>query len=200
MTRTATGLILAALAAAGCSPAPPPAAPAGTREADAAAPAADPLAPAEDALVMTGINLYMHRARQAEGVARKPEFWIHAETFSMAGEERYLFENARAVVYDDKDAESMVIESRRGQFEQEKRAVLEEGVVVRAGAMTLNLSSVVWERPEEGAPGGARSDGPVSVDDPKFKLEANGLRLYPDSKAFELDNVTGFITFGKDAS
>ncbi len=197
MTRTATGLILAALAAAGCSPAPP-APPAETPGADAAP--ADPLAPAEDALVMTGINLYMHRARQAEGVVRKPEFWIHAETFSMAGEDRYLFENARAVVYDDQDAESMVIESRRGQFEQEKRAVLEEGVVVRAGTMTLNLSSVVWERPEEGAPGGARSDGPVSVDDPKFKLEAQGLRLYPDSKAFELDNVTGFITFGKDAS
>ena len=78
--------------------------------------------------------------------------------------------------------------------------MLEEGVVVRAGTMTLNLSSVVWERPEEGAPGEARSDGPVSVDDPKFKLEAHGLRLYPDSKAFELDNVTGFITFGKDAS
>ena len=197
--RRASAALALALLAAGCSPAPK-APPGDTAPAPDAAQPADPLSGTDDALVMTGINLYMHRARQAEGVARKPEFWIHAETFSMAGEERYLFENARAVVYDDKDAESMVIESRRGQFEQEKRAVLEEGVVVRAGTMTLNLASVVWERPEEGAPGEARSDGPVSVDDPGFKLEARGLRLYPDSKAFELDNVTGFITFGKDAS
>ncbi len=198
MRRTATAFALALLAA-GCSPAPTAPPPETGTSADQAPPS-DPLAAPDDALVMTGINLYMHGARQAEGVARKPEFWIHAETFSMAGEDRYLFENARAVVYDDGDAESMVIESRRGQFEQEKRAVLEEGVVVRAGTMTLNLSSVVWERPEEGAPGEARSDGPVSVDDPGFKLEARGLRLYPDTKAFELDNVTGFITFGKEAS
>ncbi|NLF57316.1 MAG: LPS export ABC transporter periplasmic protein LptC [Candidatus Hydrogenedens sp.] len=190
-------LVAALLAAAGCT-APAPAPPAAAPPAPAAPP--DPYAQSPDALVMTGINLYMHRARQAEGVAQKPEFWVHANAFSMQGDNVYKFENARAVIYGEGEQETIVIESLRGQFEQDRRAVLQDEVTVHAGAMTLKLADIVWEKPEGESAGEARSDSHVAVDGPEMQVEARALRLRPDAKEFELTGVTGTVRFGKDAT
>ena len=189
---------LALAAAAGCSkPAPPPA---GPEPAPAAQPA-DPYAQPGNALQMSEINLYMHRSNQMEGVAQKPEFWVHANSFTMQGQNTYAFQNARAVVYGEQEGrEEVVIDAKRGTFEQDRRAVLEDDVRVKAGTLLLSLGDITWEKPADGSPGVARSDSRVKVDDPSLQLEAASLRLYPDSKLFELTEVTGTVRFGKESS
>ena len=191
-------LVMAALA--GCSK--PPAAP--PRPEAPAAPESktlsDPYAQPDNALQMSEINLYMHRSKQMEGVAQKPEFWVHATAFTMQGQNAYSFKNARAVVYSGEEGrEDVVIDAKRGTFEQDRRAVLEDDVRVKAGTLLLNLSDITWEKPEDGSPGVARSDNHVSVNDPSLQLEAAALRLYPDSKLFELTKATGTVRFGKDS-
>ena len=149
---------------------------------------------------MSEINLYMHRSKQMEGVAQKPEFWVHATAFTMQGQNAYAFQNARAVVYSDEEGrEDVVIDAMRGTFEQDRRAVLQDDVRVKAGTLLLNLSDITWEKPEDGSPGVARSDNHVTINDPSLQLEAASLRLYPDSKLFELTAVTGTVRFGKDS-
>jgi hypothetical protein len=192
-------VVLAALA--GCSnPSAPPAA-TETPAANAPAAAADPYAQPDSALQMSEINLYMHRSKQMEGVAQKPEFWVHATSFTMQGQNAYAFQNARAVVYSDQEGrEDVVIDAKRGTFEQDRRAVLQDDVKVKAGMLLLGLSDITWEKPEDGGPGVARSDNRVTINDPSLQLEAASLRLYPDSKLFELTEVTGTVRFGKESS
>ncbi len=161
---------------------------------------ADTYAQPDNALQMSEINLYMHRSRQMEGVAQKPEFWVHAMSFTMQGQNAYAFQNARAVVYSEQEGrEDVVIDAKRGTFEQDRRAVLQDEVKVKAGALLLNLGDITWEKPEDGSPGVARSDNHVTVNDPSLQLEASSLRLYPDSKLFELTGVTGTVRFGKES-
>lgn len=193
-------LVLAALS--GCSKqaaTPPPTEQAPAPEAPKAP--ADPYAQPDNALQMSEINLYMHRSRQMEGVAQKPEFWVHATSFTMQGQNAYAFQNARAVVYSGEEGrEDVVIDARRGTFEQDRRAVLQDDVQVKAGTLQLNMGDITWEKPEDGSPGVARSDSHVTINDPSLQLEAASLRLYPDSKLFELTEVTGTVRFGKESS
>jgi hypothetical protein len=200
MSRRHLVLPLVLAAVAGCSrPAAPPAAPE-TPAPNAPQAAADPYAQPDSALQMSEINLYMHRSKQMEGVAQKPEFWVHATAFTMQGQNAYAFQNARAVVYSDEEGrEDVVIDAMRGTFEQDRRAVLQDDVRVKAGTLLLNLSDITWEKPEDGSPGVARSDNHVTINDPSLQLEAASLRLYPDSKLFELTAVTGTVRFGKDS-
>jgi hypothetical protein len=200
MSRRHLVLPLVLAAVAGCSrPAAPPAAPETPAQNPPQA-AADPYAQPDSALQMSEINLYMHRSKQMEGVAQKPEFWVHATAFTMQGQNAYAFQNARAVVYSDEEGrEDVVIDAMRGTFEQDRRAVLQDDVRVKAGTLLLNLSDITWEKPEDGSPGVARSDNHVTINDPSLQLEAASLRLYPDSKLFELTAVTGTVRFGKDS-
>ena len=187
---------------AGCSrptPAPaPPETPA--QEAQKSTADTDAYAQPDNALQMSGIDLYMHRSRQVEGVAQKPEFWVHAEAFTMQGQNAYAFQNARAVVYSEEAGhEDVSIDARRGTFEQDRRAVLQDDVQVKAGELHMRGGDITWEKPEDGSPGVAKSDNHVSVDSPSLQLEAASLRLYPDSKLFELTAATGTVRFGKDS-
>ncbi len=155
----------------------------------------------DNALQMSEINLYMHRSRQMEGVAQKPEFWVHATSFTIQGQNTYAFQNARAVVYSGDDGrEEMVIDAKRGTFEQDRRAVLQDDVQVKAGTLEIRLGDITWEKPEDGSPGVARSDSHVTVKDPSLQLEAASLRLYPDSRLFELTEAAGTVRFGKESS
>lgn len=183
----------------GCSaPTPPP--PLKAPDDTTTTAPADPYAQGDNALVMSGINLYMHRSHQLEGVAQKPQFWVHANQFSIQGANQYIFEDARAVIYgSSEEEESIVIEAKRGQFEQDKRASLQEDVLVKAGTMNLKLIDIDWEKPEDDTAGIAKSDNKVVIDDPNLQLEAGSLRLYPDTKKFELTQVTGMVRFGKES-
>ena len=189
---------LALAVLAGCSkPASPPAPEAPPANAPKAP--ADPYAQPDNALQMSEINLYMHRSKQMEGVAQKPEFWVHATAFTMQGQNAYAFQNARAVVYSEQEGhEDVIIDAKRGTFEQDRRAVLQDDVHVKAGTLQIILRDITWEKPEDGSPGVAHSDNHVSINDPSLQLEAGSLRLYPDSKLFELTGATGTVRFGKD--
>jgi hypothetical protein len=183
----------------GCSKpaATPP--PQETPAAEAQKAAADVYAQPDNALQMSEIDLYMHRSKQMEGVAQKPEFWVHATSFTMQGQNAYAFQNARAVVYSETEGhEDVAINAKRGTFEQDRRAVLQDDVQVKAGELQLRMGDITWEKPEDGSPGVAKSDNHVSLNSPTLQLEAASLRLYPDSKQFDLTAATGTVRFGKD--
>ncbi len=192
-------VLLAVLA--GCSKPSAPPAPQESPSTPAPQAPADPYAQPDNALQMSGIDLYMHRSKQMEGVAQKPEFWVHATAFTMQGQNAYAFQNARAVVYSEEAGhEDMTIDAKRGTFEQDRRAVLQDDVQAKAGTLQLRLGDITWEKPEDGSPGVAKSDNHVSVNSPTLQLEAASLRLYPDSKLFELTEATGTVRFGKESS
>ncbi len=149
----------------------------------------------DDAMVMRGIDLYMHRKNAPEGVAGKPELWVRADSFSITDARAYEFENARAIIYGDGLQEDIVIEANRGSFEQDRRALLEGDVRMTAGTLRMQLRDIEWVRPEEDSPGVAQSDSPVIIDDPELQLNAAALRLYPDERLFELDDVSGVVRF-----
>lgn len=149
-----------------------------------------------DAMTMQGIDLYMHKPVSGGQKSGKPELWVRAESLNIGDGNTYYFENARAVIYGQEESEEVVIEAKRGSFEQDARAVLEGDVVLDAGTLHMLLTDIQWTRPEDGGTGAAYSENPVVIDDPELQLKASNLRLYPDTQQFELDNVTGMVRFG----
>lgn len=175
----------------GCSsPAPPPVA----EPQEASTQSQEP--EKSEAMTMQGIDLYMHRPGAGEENSQKPELWVRAESLTIGEGNTYHFANARAVIYSREEAEEVVIEAKRGSFEQDARAVLEGDVTLTAGTLRMVLSDIQWVRPEDGTAGVAVSDRPVVIDDPDLQLKALSLRLYPDSQQFELSNVSGMVRFG----
>ena len=184
------GIALCCLLAVACrGPAPPPPVP-------AEEPEAGPVA-AEDAMQMTGINLYMHRRIPLDGAPGKPELWVRADSFSIEDQQTYSFENASAVIYGRE--EEITLEAQRGQFEQDKSAVLEGEVRLAAGTLRMLLTDIQWHRGDEEEAGGVVETGnPVIIDDPDLQLNAAGMRLYPDTRVYELTEVSGVVRFGKE--
>lgn len=150
----------------------------------------------DDAMTMQGIDLYMHKQATHEGISGKPELWVHAESLTVGEENTYHFENARAVIYGQEEAEEVVIEAKRGSFQQETSATLQDEVRMTAGTLHMILSDILWIRPDDGTVGTAFSDSPVIIDDPDLQLHASSLRLYPDTQQFELNDVSGVVRFG----
>ncbi len=148
-----------------------------------------------DAMTMQGIDLYMHRSAPREGVPGRPELWVRADSLTIGERNTYLFENARAVIYGRDDTEEVIIQALRGDFEQDARAILEGDVHLTAGTLQMRLSDIEWTRPDDGSVGAAHSDSPVIIDDPDLQLNAAGLRLYPDTREFELTDVSGVVRF-----
>lgn len=182
-------LLLPFMLLPGCS-SPPPAPDPTPLENEVAKPANS------DAMTMQGIDLYMHRPTSKEVGAQKPELWVRAESMAIGDGNTYHFENARAVIYSQDEAEEVVIEAKRGSFEQDASAVLEGDVTLTAGTLHMLLTDIKWMRPEDGTTGAAFSDKPVVIDDPDLQLNASGMRLHPDTQQFELDNVSGVVRFG----
>lgn len=157
-------------------------------------------AQADDGMVMEGINLYMHRPDQLQGVAVPPELWVQAESFTIGEDKVYAFTEAQAVLYGREEEDTITLHASRGIFKQDDYAKMDGDIRMTAGAMKLFLLDLQWDRPEDGAPGVVHSDQPVIIDDPDLQLTASSLRLFPDMKAFEMDNVSGVVRFGKDLS
>lgn len=144
---------------------------------------------------MSGIDLYMHDTDPTAGQQRKPRFWIHANTFDVLEDAAYAFKDARAVVFGEESGNEIVVfEADQGRFEEDKRAYLRDNVVAQVGTMTLQLEEVVWEQAGQDI-GFAYSDHPVEVNDPSLRLRAASVRLYPETKEFELRDVEGHVQF-----
>jgi len=185
-----TVLAFSAAWAVGCG-APPPAAPAPELEAESGATAP------EDVLTMRGIDLYLHDSGVTGSEARRPHFWIHAETFVMDDEDVWTFEDARAVAYNRENAtEDIVFEAQSGTFEENTRAYLSGSVTAHMGSMVLHLEDIEWLNGDEETPSYAFSEKGLSVDDPEMELSASGIQIFPDDRRFEMNNVSGVIRFG----
>lgn len=197
MKRRNLSFILIFLAVSACrGPAPSPASMDVEGEPVAAAAAPEPASDTE-AMQMKGINLYMHRRVSVDGAPGKPELWVRADSFSIEEGQTYTFDKAHAVIYSRDDGE-ITLDANRGRFEQDKSAVLEGDVRLVAGNLKMILNDIQWQRGEEDASGTAVTNSPVIIDDPDLQLNAAGMQLYPDTRTFELENVSGVVRFGKE--
>lgn len=150
-------------------------------------------------MVMEGINLYMHRADEQEGIPSRPELWVQAESFTIGEDKVYAFTEATAVLYGKGEEEDPItLHAMRGIFKQDHYAKMDGDIQMTAGAMKMFLLDLQWDRPEEEASAVVHSDQPVIIDDPDLQLTASSMRLFPDIKGFEMDNVSGVVRFGKD--
>lgn len=183
--------------AAGCG-SPKPATPEIQAESAAAESTEDALRDAD--MTMEGINLYMHRPDNHEGVPSRPELWVQAESFSIGDDKVYAFKEASAVLYGKDETEEIRLHANQGVFKQDQFAKMDGDIRMTAGAMKIFLLDLQWDRSEEDAAGVVHSEQPVIIDDPDLQLNASSLRLVPDTKTFEMDNVTGVVRFGKEMS
>ncbi len=151
-------------------------------------------------ITMEGINLYMHRPDNHEGVPSRPELWVQAESFSIGDDKVYAFKEAAAVLYGKDETEEIRLHANQGIFKQDHFAKMDGDIRMTAGAMKIFLLDLQWDRSEEDAAGVVHSDQPVIIDDPDLQLNASSLRLVPDTKIFEMDNVSGVVRFGKEMS
>ncbi|MCC6143982.1 MAG: LPS export ABC transporter periplasmic protein LptC [Candidatus Hydrogenedentes bacterium] len=183
-----------ALAACGKSIAPQP--PSQEDEPVSASMAEEP----EDLLKMTDINLYLHDPRPTDGAPRKPTLWIRADDFTVAEGDLWRFHNAQATIYGENEADSIRLEADQGVFEEDVKATLTGAVRAQVGDMHMQMQDIEYTNPQEETPAMARTDGPVTVASPTLDLKASSMRFYPDSKTYELTDVSGTIAFERTAS
>ena len=152
-------------------------------------------------LTMQGIKLYLYEASPAVGVAQKPVFEVSADVFRQVEEKVWRFENAHAIVNPEgPEEDAFILDAAAGELREEESAYLSGGVTGSLGTMTLEFEDLVWENGTEERPSVARSDHPVSIQDPAMELDATSIRLYPDTKRLELENVSGHLRFGGNPS
>ena len=191
------------LAGLGCGKAAPTAQPAPEKKPDAASAAAKAAVAATGGaagVTMSGIKLFLYdRAPGIEGVAKKPVLRIEADLFTSAGEKEWTFQKAHAFMVSRKTQEEWQIEANQGRMKEDENAFLEGDVTAQLGTMTVHLQDIAFETPADGAPKAAHSDKPVTVHDPGMDLAASSIQLYPDEKRFELTEVSGTISFDKEA-
>jgi len=184
--RAQTVLLLVVALAAGCGngfnghkPAAPTAAPA---PANAAGPQAN--------MEGRGADFRLFDGDPTSGPARRPRLWLHVDSFSLAEENIWSFQNARAVIYGrDDQMEDMFLEAGGGSYQEAKSAYLKDGVTAKIGDMELELRDFEWLNDE----GLAKSDYPVSITTPDSELKASSVRLYHKEKQIVLTDVTGTL-------
>lgn len=149
----------------------------------------------ESAMIMKGVDLYMHDYTPTDGELRDPTFWVHAESGQLAEDEKiWALQSTRAVIYRDGD-EDLVMEAREGWFDQERQvATLQGEVKLTAGSLVAELEELFWDN----ARGTATSDRPVRVTEGETRLSAEGLRITPDADSLVLRNGSGYVQLKKD--
>ena len=148
----------------------------------------------ESAMVMKGVDLYMHDYTPTEGELRDPTFWLHAESGQLAEDEKvWSLQSTRAVIY--REEQDLFMEAREGWFDQERQvANLQGGVKLTAGSLVTDLEDVFWDNEQ----GTATSDRPVSVVNGETRLRAESLRISPDEDSLILRNGSGYVALRKD--
>jgi len=135
-----------------------------------------------------GADFRLFDGDPTSGPARRPRFWLHVDSFSLAEENIYSFENGHAVIYGrDDQMQDMYLTAGGGMYQEAKSAYLKNGVVAQIGDMKLELQDFEWLN-EEGL---GKSDNPVSIHSPDSELKASSVRLYHKEKQMVLTDVTG---------
>jgi len=195
-------LASALLLLAGCGGAPAPVAPSTP---STSAPNEGEDAPAAkapgDLMDVQGIDLLVHASEATAGQAQAPLFKVHAASVSMKENGVYDFEQGRATVYGrERREDDIVFDAQRGRYEEDKGARLEGDVVGRVGPMTLKLADVTWEKTEAEPRGILYTNQSLRVENPTMELIAESMRIYPETKVFVLDGMSGLIDFMKRSS
>jgi lipopolysaccharide export system protein LptC len=147
-------------------------------------------------MVGHGVDLRLFDTDPTTGAPRKPNFWIHAEIFSVADKDIWSFEKARAVIYGKNEGDQEIhLEAGEGKFQESKMAYLKGGVKGTVGDMKLEMTDIEWLNDENMA----KSDNPVSIKNGDSRLQAASMRLYPKDKQLLLTNVTGLVSFERKA-
>ncbi len=152
---------------------------------------------ADAQIEMLDIDMYMHDTAATHGEAQKPTLWIHMRRCIQGKDELLDFEWAHGEIHGrDAAAETIAFEAARGQFQEQKSALLEGGVIARSGTMTIHLEDIQWLHEERMG----TTDHPVLMEQNKTHIEVDTLRLFPDENRFTATRARGVIDFEREDS
>jgi hypothetical protein len=159
-----------------------------------------------DSMTLSETQLYLYDTRPGAGVARLPLVVIQAGNLRLGSESgvlgsggnRMTFEDARATIRSANDEDdAFVFEAKRGYYIEGERAYLEGGVHARSGDMSIELEDIDITPPTEHTAGLASTEHPVVLSSPMMQMNAQSMRLDPETKEFELVNAVGEIQLGE---
>lgn len=141
---------------------------------------------------VSGVDLYHHDPKPTFGGARKPTLWLHAKQFSVIDENTWDVADVQAVVYDIRTgAERIRLSANRGFFDKERGASLTGNVKAEMERIEFRTNSIEWMNATETEPSRVWTKGEVELEGEELYLRARSLVIYPDSREFELNDVTG---------
>lgn len=162
-----------------------------------------PIAPSEipeikkqsiDNMNVSSVDLYHHDPRPTMGEARKPTLWLHAEKFSVINENMWKVEDVHAVIYDvQSGTENIKISAKEGVFEKMNKASLTGNVEAQMNDIKFNTDGIEWSNRTETEPARIWTHGKIAVQGTDLLLHADSLIINPETKEFELEEVSGQV-------
>ncbi len=147
-----------------------------------------------DNMNVSSVDLYHHDPRPTMGKARKPTLWLHAEKFAVIDENTWKVEDVHAVIYDvQSGTEHIKISAKEGVFEKMNNASLKGNVEAQMNDITFNTDGIEWSNRTETEPARIWTHGKIAVQGTDLHLDAENLLIYPETKEFELEEVSGQV-------
>lgn len=147
-----------------------------------------------DNMNVSSVDLYHHDPRPTMGEARKPTLWLHAEKFAVIDENTWKVEDVHAVIYDvQSGTEHIKISAKEGIFEKMNKASLNGNVEAQMNDITFNTDGIEWSNRTETDPARIWTHGKIAVQGTDLHLNAENLLIYPETKEFELEEVSGQV-------
>ncbi len=143
---------------------------------------------------VSSVDLYHHDPRPTIGEARKPTLWLHAEKFAVIDENTWKVEDVHAVIYDvQSGTEHIKISANEGLFEKMNKASLTGNVEAQMSDITFNTNGIEWKNRSDKEQAQIWTHGKIVVQGTDLHLNAESLRIYPETKEFELEDVSGQV-------
>lgn len=143
---------------------------------------------------VSSVDLYHHDPRPTISEARKPTLWLHAEKFAVIDENTWKVEDVRAVIYDvQSGTESITISAKEGVFEKMSKASLTGNVEAQMRNILFRTDGIEWTNRTETEPARIWTHGKIAVQGTDLNLDAGSLLINPETKEFELEEVSGQI-------
>ncbi len=147
-----------------------------------------------DNMNVSSVDLYHHDPRPTIGEARKPTLWLHAEKFAVIDENTWKVEDVRAVIYDvQSGTESITISAKEGVFEKMSKASLTGNVQAQMKDILFKTDGIEWSNRTETEPARIWTHGKIAVQGTDLNLDAGSLFINPETKVFELEEVSGQV-------
>ncbi len=147
-----------------------------------------------DNMNVSSVDLYHHDPRPTIGEARKPTLWLHAENFAVIDENTWKVKDIRAVIYDvQSGTESITISAKEGVFEKMSKASLTGNVEAQMKDITFKTDGIEWSNRTETEPARIWTHGKIAVQGTDLNLDAGSLFINPETKEFELEEVSGQV-------